>query len=123
MTVNLQMVEKPDYLLVRLTGPGSPEEAGARFADIVGRCQQAGLRRALLDFSGLAAGAAALDTFPIADKAVVFARAAIKVAYHVTPEQIESRQFGPLDADGRGLNLQGFDDVGAAEEWLMEGLT
>jgi hypothetical protein len=51
---------------------------------------------------------------------VIFARHRIKVAFVGRPEQIDPGKFGVMVAQNRGVNVDAFTDLKAAEEWLLK---
>jgi len=50
---------------------------------------------------------------------LVFARHRIKVAFFSRPDQLDPGKFGALVAQNRGVSVDAFTDLCAAEEWLL----
>src|SRR5262245_25210793 len=119
MRVQLQIEERSGYLAASFIGEGAPSEAHQQFAFIAEHCKCANYKRLLIDFTARQKKVTIADRFNFGEKSQVFAIQNIKVAVLARPDQFEPQKFGELVARNRGVNLRGFTDVQAAEEWLL----
>ncbi len=61
-----------------------------------------------------------LDRYRLGSSLISFSGKLRKVACAAKPEFIDPRKFGEQVARNRGVNLRVFDDLGAAQRWLLE---
>ena len=114
------MEQMSGYLAARLTGAGAPEEISEEFELIAKHCKSTKNDKLLIDIMGFDLTISTLDRFLFGERSQIFTRYGIKVVFVSTPEQINSRKFGVLMAQNRGVNIDAFTDWQAAEEWLLK---
>jgi hypothetical protein len=61
-----------------------------------------------------------VDRFLLGERLGIFARYGIKVAFVSRPEQLDPRRFAVVVAQNRGVKVETFTDLQAAEEWLLK---
>jgi len=120
MSLQIQMKQMPGFLAARFTGMGAPVEVSQQFESIAEHCKRTMNNKLLIDTTGFDLKLSTLDRFHLGERAQIFARYGIKVALVGRPEQIDSRKFGVLVAENRGVTVDGFTDFQSAEEWLLK---
>jgi len=60
------------------------------------------------------------DKFFLGDRAQIFARYKLKVAYVNLPERVDPKRFGEMVARNRRVDARVFTDVEEAVEWLLQ---
>ena len=98
MSIQLQMEQMPGYLAARFTGAGMPGEASQRFELIVEHCKRAKNNKLLIDTTSLDVKLTVMSGYFAAERARIFAREGIKVAFVGRPEQIDTGKFATLVA-------------------------
>ena len=120
MGIQLQIEERPGYLVASFTGSGETEEIWRQFELIAEHCKRANKNKLLLNFVGAYADVSVADRYRYGDEAEIFMfYKLVKVATVVRPEQLDSRKFGEMVARNRWVNARGFTNVEDAEEWLL----
>jgi hypothetical protein len=121
MSVELQIEETPNYLAVKFTGAGSPEEVWRRYELIAERCKRANKNKLFLDFTEAHVETSLADKYTLGEQAQIFVRyKVVKSAAVVRPEQIDSERFGEMVARNRLLNGRVFTNAEDAKEWLLK---
>jgi hypothetical protein len=120
MNVQLQMEQMPGYLAARFIGAGERGEALQQVESIAEHCKRTKNNKLLIDITRLDAKVSLVDRFFAGERLSIFARNGIKVAVVARPEQVDPQKFGILVARNRGVNVDGFSDFQAAEEWLLK---
>ena len=119
MSVQLQIEEMPGYLAARFVGEGNPDEVFQQFESIAEHCKRTNYKRLLIDFTAAQGKVSIVDRFIFGERARIFAIHSVRVAVLARPDQFEPSRFGELVARNRRVDLRGFMDVQAAEEWLL----
>ena len=119
MSFQLQIEQMPGYIAARFIGLGAPGEASEQFESIAEYCKRSKNGRLLIDTTRYEVKISAIDRFHLGERLQVFASHRIKVAFVSRPEQIDPRKFGALVAQNRGVSVDAFTDLCAAEEWLL----
>ena len=119
MSFQLQTEQMPGYLAARFIGPGVPEEIWRQFALIAEYCKHTKNNKVLIDFTRAEVKVSLLDRFLMGESARIFAIHRIKVAGVDNPERIDPQKFAKLVAQNRGVIVEAFSDLQAAEEWLL----
>jgi len=118
--MQLQMEEKPDYLVARFIGSGVAEEAWPQFELIAENCKRTKNDKLLIDATRAEVKVSLVERFLTAKRTVIFAQYGLKVAVVEIPERIDSQRFGELVAQNRGVNIRVFSDYQAAVNWLLD---
>ena len=119
MSFQLQIEQMPGYIAARFIGVGAPGEASLRFASIAEHCKRTRNDKLLVDTTGYDVKVSLIDRFLFGKRLLVFARHRIKVAFFSRPDQLDPGKFGALVAQNRGVSVDAFTDLCAAEEWLL----
>ena len=120
MSLQLQMENMPGYLAARFIGVGVAEEVWRQFELIAEHCKRAKGDKLLIDITGAEGSASVIDKYLAAEESRIFVRYGIKVVFIETPERMDPRKFFLLAARNRGVNVEAFTDLQAAEEWLLK---
>lgn len=121
MSVELQIEETPNYLAVKFTGAGSPEDVWRRYELIAERCKRANKNKLFLDFTEAYVETSLTDKYILGEQAQIFVRyKVIKSAAVARPEQIDHERFGEMVARNRLLNGRVFTNAEDAKEWLLK---
>jgi hypothetical protein len=120
MSIQLQMEQMHGYLAARFIGSGVAEEAWRQFELIAEHCKSTKNNKVLIDFERAEAEVSLLDRFMMGESGRIFAIHRIKVAGVDTPERMDPERFARLVARNRGVNVEAFTDLQAAEEWLLK---
>ena len=120
MSLQLQMEEMPGYLAARFIGVGVAEEVWRQFELIAEHCKRAKGDKLLIDITEAEGSVSVIDKYLAAEKSRIFVRYGIKVVFIETPERMDPRKFFLLAARNRGVNVEAFTDLQAAEEWLLK---
>ena len=123
MSLQLQMEQMPGFLAARFTGAGTPGEASGQFELIAEHCRRTNNDRLLIDTTEYEVKVSVADRFLMGERAQIFARCRIKVAFVCKQEQIDPRKFGTLVAQNRGVSIDVFTDFQSAKEWLLTAPT
>jgi hypothetical protein len=117
----LQMEQMPGYLAARFTGVAMPGEASRQFGLIAEHCKLTYNNKLLVDATGLEIiKPSVTDRFIFGERLVIFALLGVKVACVSRPELIDPQKFGILVARNRGVKVEVFTDLQAAEGWLLK---
>jgi hypothetical protein len=121
MSFQLQMEQMPGYLAARFIGVGVPGEASEQFESIAEYCKRTKNHKILVDATAydLDVKPSTVDIFRFGERLQTFSRHGIKVAFICRPEQLDPGKFGLLVARNRGVCVDAFTDLCAAEEWLL----
>ena len=120
MSIQLQMEQMPGYLVARFTGVGVMGEMSQQFKSIAEHCKHTNNDKLLYDVTGYKVIKPHLvDKFILAERAEIFARYGIKVAVVCRPERLEIPKTAAPLAQKRGVKIEVFTDLGAAEDWLL----
>jgi hypothetical protein len=120
MSVQLKMEQMPGYLAARFIGSGVAEDVWRHFKLIAEHCKRAKGDKLLIDISEAVGKASVVEKYLAAEESRIFARYGIKVVFIETPERMDSRKFFLMAARNRGVNVEAFTDLQAAEEWLLK---
>jgi len=120
MSIQLQTEQMPGYLAVRCTGVGAAEEGLQLTKLIAEHSRITNNDKVLIDTTGLEVNVSLLDRFFAGERLGIYARYGIKVAYVCRPEQLDPRKFAVLVAQNRGVKVEAFTDLQAAEAWLLK---
>jgi hypothetical protein len=123
MSIQLQIKEMPDYLVVSFVGTGAKEDFWRQFELIPELCNRANKSRLLLDYVGAYRhGEVDLaDRYFFGEHARILARCnLVKVAIVARPERVDPERFADMVAQNRGINLRTFTNFEEAEEWLLK---
>lgn len=120
MSAKLQIVERPDYLVAKVTGAGETEEAKRHFELLAAHCNRTNKNKLLIDCTGVSPELSFVDMYSLGEKAPVFAYFSCKVAMVCKPEEYDSKSFLETTAQNRWADLRVFTNMKDAEEWLLE---
>src|SRR5215510_14982840 len=120
MSIKLQMDQTPNYLAARFTGAGVAKEVWRQFKLIAEHCRSAKVDKLLIDISRAEGEISVLEKYLAAEESQIFARYGIKVAFIEKPERMDPRRFFLVAARNRGVIVEAFTDLQAAEEWLLK---
>jgi hypothetical protein len=123
MGFQLQMEQMPGYLAARFIGVGVLGEALAQFESIAEHCKLTKSDKLLIDSTKYDVKVSFAERYFLGAKLQIFALNMIKVAFVCRPEQLDPRKFGALVARNRGVTVEIFTDLRAAEEWLLGRLS
>jgi hypothetical protein len=116
----IQMEQMSGYLAARLTGVAQPGEGSRQFKSIAEHCKHTNNDKLLYDVTGYKVIKPHLvDKFILAERAEIFARYGIKVAVVCRPERLEIPKSAAPLAQNRGVKIEVFTDLLAAEDWLL----
>jgi hypothetical protein len=121
VSYELSIQEKEGYLHFQVTGDNDKETVQNYLAAIYEECVRRGISKILVEENLRGPGLRVLDIFRIAEEGGLSTGSGIKrVAYvDANPEHSYSdMRFATTVASNRGLNVQLFSTVQAAEEWL-----
>ena len=119
MSIQLQMEQMPDYLAARFIGSGVAEEVWRQFKLTAEHCKRAKDNKLLIDTTEFNLKISVTSGYFAGERAKIFERYGIKVAFVGRPEQIDLGKFAALVAQNRGVKVEVFTDFQAAEEWLL----
>jgi hypothetical protein len=120
MSIELQIEEMPGHLAVRFIGSGVAEEVWRQFELIAEQCKRTNNNRLLIDITKARGSLSLIEKYLAAEESRVFARYGIKVVFIEIPERMDPRNFFLLAARNRGVDVEAFTDLRAAEEWLLK---
>jgi len=120
MGFQLQMEQMSGYLAARFIGTAMPGEASQRFELIAEHCKRTNNDKLLIDTTGFNAKVTLVDRFLLGERLGIFARYRIKVVFVSRPEQLDPRKFAVMVAQNRGVKVETFTDLEAAEAWLLK---
>jgi hypothetical protein len=120
MSLQLQIENAPGYLAARFIGAGTAKDAWSRFDFIAEQCHLANTKKVLLDFTAYQVKVTIADLYGFGVHAQVFNRYGVKIAVALTDEQYDPRGFSERVGRNRGIDVQIFIGVRAAEEWLLK---
>jgi hypothetical protein len=116
----IQMEQMSGYLAARLTGVAQPGEGSRQFKSIAEHCKHTNNDKLLYDVTGYTVIKPHLvDKYILAERAEIFARYGIKVALVCRPERLEIPKSAAPLAQNRGVKIEVFTDLQAAEDWLL----
>jgi hypothetical protein len=116
----IQMEQMSGYLAARLTGAAQPGEGSRQFKSIAEHCKHTNNDKLLYDVTGYKVIKPHLvDKYILAERAEIFARYGIKVALVCRPERLEIPKSAAPLAQKRGVKIEVFTDLQAAEDWLL----
>jgi len=114
------MDQMSGYLAAKFIGSGVAEDVSGEFESIAEHCKRTKNHKLLIDTTGFDLKISTLDRYLVGERVQMFARYGIKVAFICRPEQVDSRKFGIQVAKNRGMDVEVFTDLQAAEEWLLK---
>ena len=120
MSSQLEMEQMPGYLAARFIGSGVADDVWRQFELIAEHCKRVNGNKLLIDITGAHGKASVIDKYLAAEESLVFARYGIKVVFIEMPERMDPRRFFLMAARNRGVNVEAFTDLRAAEEWLLK---
>ena len=120
MNLQLQMEQMSGYLAARFIGVAAPGEGLQQFELIAEHCKLTNNDKLLIDTTGFDVKVTLADRFLLGERLEIFARYRIKVVFVSRPEQLDPRKFAVMVAQNRGVNVDAFTDLQAAEEWLLK---
>ena len=124
MSFQLQMEQMSGYLAARFVGVSVRGEGSRQFELIAERCKRTHNNKLLIDITRheyeVGEQISLMDRFFFGERLEIFARYGIKVAFFSRPEQLDPRRFALVVAQNRGVKLESFTDLQAAEEWLLK---
>jgi hypothetical protein len=121
MDFQIQMEQMPGYHVARFIGAALPDEGPRQFESIAEHCKLTNNHKLLIDATGFEVIKPYLtDAFFVGERYGIFARYGIKVAIVCGPKLIDPAKFAALVAQNRGIKVEAFTDVRAAEEWLLK---
>ena len=110
----------PGYLVARIIGAGTADEASRQFELIAEHCKRANKNKLLLDYREAHAKVSLAEKYFAVEKARIFAQYRLKVAVIDIPERLDPKRFGEIVAQNRGVDLRVFTNVEDAEEWFLK---
>jgi hypothetical protein len=119
MKFQLQLKQMPGYLAARFIGVGEPGEGSQQFESIAEHCERTKNNKLLIDTTEFNLKISVTSGYFAGERAKIFERYGIKVAFVGRPEQIDLGKFAALVAQNRGVKVEVFTDFQAAEEWLL----
>jgi len=120
MSLQLEMEQMSGYLAARFIGSGVAEDVWRQFEIIAEQCKRMKDDRLLIDITAAEGNASVMEKYLAAEESRIFARYGIKVAFIEIPERMDPGMFFLLAAHNRGVNVEAFTDIRAAEEWLLK---
>jgi hypothetical protein len=122
MNIQLQIEERPGYLLARFTGDGEVADICKKFSLIAERCKDANIHRLLLDWVGPYEDASVWESYLLGKGAQIFIPYRLKIASVSQSTDLDPQNLGlgELVARNRGVDVRAFTDIKEAEEWLLE---
>ncbi len=127
MAFYVEMAERPDYLLVTVTGSYDLDEAIERFGSVLLACRRSGQNQILVDYRGLTGESGAIEEIIYATGIGDLYRmhleaggAPLRIAYLGTPSFIQSWVPGVEVAKGYDLEVCVTIDLDEALEWLAQ---
>jgi len=118
--IQVQIEQMRGYLAARFIGEGTLEEAIQQFELIAENCARTNNNKLLVDWTGAYGHASIAERYFMGERARIFAHYKLKVASVSRPEQQDSKLFGELVAQNRGVTTRTFTDTQSAEEWLLK---
>jgi hypothetical protein len=118
MSIDLQIEERPDYLLAKFFGCGEMAEIWSRFEFIAEQCRRANTTKLLIDYCDASAKLSLVDRFTLGEKYRAFASHHLRVANLARSEQLDSKRMMELVAQNRGVITRVFTEIENAESWL-----
>ena len=120
MDFQIQMEQMSGYLAARFIGTAMPGEGLLQFESIAEHCKRTKNNKLLIDTTAFAVKISVTSGYFAGERAEIFTRNGIKVAFVSRPEQIDPGKFAILVAQNRGVTVETFTDFQAAEEWLLK---
>lgn len=120
MSIELQIEEMPGHLAARFIGSGGAEEVWRQFELIAEHCKRTKNNRLLIDITKAKGPLPLIEKYLAAEESRIFARYGIKVVFIEMPERMDPRKFFLTAARNRGVDVEAFTDLQAAEEWLLK---
>jgi hypothetical protein len=120
MSIKLQMEEMSGHLAARFIGSGVAEEVWRQFESIAEHCKRTKNNKLLIDITKAKGPVSLIEKYLAAEESRIFARYGIKVVFIEIPERMDPRKFFLLAARNRGVDVEAFTDLQAAEEWLLK---
>jgi hypothetical protein len=120
MNFQIQMEQMSGYLAARFIGAAEPGEGTQQFESIAEHCKRTKNDKLLIDTTRFDIKISVTNGYFAGERAEIFARYGIKVAFVGSLEQIDPGKFAALVAQNRFVNVEAFTDFQAAEEWLLK---
>ena len=121
MSHAIEVIQKPDYLHIRVTGENTPEVAAAYLRDMLAVCIDHGCGVVLVEENLSGPPMDVMDVYQLASEIGEKARNVLRqVAYvDINPDHsLGLMRFAGDVAGGRGVNVRVFETVKEAERWL-----
>ena len=119
----LEIIEKPGYAHVIVTGTNSPENVRGYIEAVIRRCAASGHRRALVEKRLTGRSLATGDVFNIvAHGSQLSLGLFTAVAFVDAYGEDELVQFAETVAYNRGVPLAAFREIAQAERWLANAI-
>jgi hypothetical protein len=125
MPYNLNMLEKPGYLHVIVTGDNTKENVMGYLSDLYHACVNRKCSTVLIEEN---LGGVPLDIIDIYDIIMEASKNVLpairRIAYVDTNPQhtIDTMRFAETAAVNRGVSVRVFSDVSEAKQWLVGGV-
>ena len=120
MSVQFHIDVMQDYLAVRVTGAGAPEDVWRQYESFAEHCNRTNKDKLLIDYTEAYGEISLADRYFLGDRAEIFACHSIKVATVARPEQHDPRRFVEIVAQNRRVNYRSFTNTKDALEWLLK---
>ena len=102
---------------------GEPDEGSQQFESIAEHCERTKNNKPLIVTTEFDVKTPVMSGYFARERAEIFARYWIKVAFvdrREQPEQIGLGKFSALAPQNRGVKVEAFTDFQAVEEWMLE---
>ena len=120
MDFQIQMEQMSGYLAARFIGTAMPGEGLMQFESIAEHCKRTQNDKLLIDTTAFAVKISVTSGYFAGERAQIFSRNGIKVAFVGNPEQLDLGKFSILVAQNRFVNVEAFTNFQVAEEWLLK---
>lgn len=118
---NLTFESRPQYLYARVEAETDSYEISRRYwEEIANECKTANWKKLLVE-EAIPDGFSVAEAFQLASELPQIGLFGVKIAFVdvFAEEQEEVNSFSEMVAVNRGLNTKVFDNVPAAEQWLL----
>jgi hypothetical protein len=119
--MDFSYVDERRFVWARISGPWTIDEICYKPEPILAECLTRKQDLLLIDLVGLASQPiTTLDRFRLGSSIISFSGKLQKVACVASTGFIDPEKFGETVARNRGVNIRVFDDMAAAQRWLLE---
>lgn len=115
---DVEIVDRDGFLEAQFLGTFSIERFKRQAEAASAACRERKMEKLLVDVTRLDAHLSTFDRYELASHAVRVSWG-LKVALFVTPDFLDTRKFGILVAQNRGLKVDAFTDRRKAVDWLL----